>query len=347
MTLHVGIIGGGNISDTHARAALETDGIELAGYWGRNPARTARLAREYGGRVFSSVDELLDHRPLDAVIIGTPSGAHADYGTAAARRGLHVLVEKPLDVSTERIDALIAECDGAGVRLGVIYQDRAAPALAWLRRFILDGNLGDVFLVSASVRWYRPPGYYAASPWRGTWALDGGGALMNQGIHTVDLLLWLFGDVARVSAATRTALHAIEVEDTVVACLELASGAVATIEATTAAYPGFPRRIAITGTEGTVVVEHDRVASVQLRKDGGHAPPPDEGSANASASSPVVGDVRGHARVLADFAAAVASGGPLLCEGRDGRRSVALVEAIYHAARAGTAVAPGDVGAAR
>jgi predicted dehydrogenase len=173
---------------------------------------------------------------------------------------------------------------------------------------------------------------------RGRRAGDGGGALINQGIHTVDLLLWLLGDVERVYASTRTALHAVEVEDTAVACLEFAAGAVGTLEATTAAYPGFPRRVELTGSEGTVIVEHDRVVSVHLRTPP-EPPPESETNANASASSPVVSDVRGHRRVLEDFVAAIRTGAAPLCDGRDGRRSVELVEAIYRSARSGAAVA--------
>ena len=243
MTVRVGILGGGNISDTHARAARETPGVELAAFWARDPEKARRMAGRYGGTAFQNLEDMLAHRPLDIVVIGTPSGLHAEHARAAARRGLHVLVEKPLDITTERIDALIAECDRARVTLGVIFQDRAAPHLQWLKHLIARGALGRPILVSAHVKWYRPPEYYAGSRWRGTWALDGGGALMNQGIHSVDLLLWLLGDVERVYATARTALHAIETEDTAVACLEFAGGAVGTLDVTTAAFPGFPRRV--------------------------------------------------------------------------------------------------------
>jgi len=276
------------------------------------------------------------------VVVGTPSGLHAEHARAAARRGLHVLVEKPLDITTGRIDALIDECDRARVKLGVIFQDRAAPHLQWLKHLIAQGGLGKPILVSAHVKWYRPPEYYAGSRWRGTWALDGGGALMNQGIHSVDLLLWLLGDVERVYATTRTALHAIEVEDTAVACLEFAGGAVGTLDVATSAFPGFPRRVELTGSEGTIVVERDQVVSVQLRTPLA-PPPPDSGSANASATSPVVSDARGHRRVLEDFVAALRTGAAPLCDGRDGRRSVELAQALYRSARAGAAVSVRDL----
>src|SRR6266513_2357754 len=191
LTVRVGIVGGGNISDTHARAAREIPGVELVAFWARDPEKARRLSDRHGGTAFQNLEDMLAHRPLDMVVVGTPSGLHAEHARAAARRGLHVLVEKPLDITTERIDALIDECDRARVKLGVIFQDRAAPHLQWLKHLIAQGGLGKPILVSAHVKWYRPPEYYAGSRWRGTWALDGGGALMNQGIHSVDLLLWL------------------------------------------------------------------------------------------------------------------------------------------------------------
>jgi predicted dehydrogenase len=324
-------MGSGNISETHARAAAGVNDVELVAHWGRNLAAARRLAERHGGRPFGTLEEMLAHRPLDAVLIGTPSGAHAEFAIAAARHGLHVLVEKPLEITTARVDAIVEECSRAGVAVGVFFQDRTAPDLVWLERAIHAGSLGTPVLASASVRWYRPPEYYAASSWRGTRALDGGGALMNQGIHTVDLLLWLFGAVTRVSALTATALHDIEVEDTVVATLEFANGALGTLEVTTAAYPGFPRRIELTGSSGTVVVEGDRIASTSLRAPTADAPP-EQGSTNASASSPVVSDVSGHRRVIEDFVSAVREGRPPRCDGAEGRRSVALIEAIYRSA---------------
>jgi predicted dehydrogenase len=162
---------------------------------------------------------------------------------------------------------------------------------------------------------------------------------MNQGIHTVDLLLWLFGPVARVSAIARTALHRIEVEDTVVATLEFANGAVGTLEVTTAAYPGFPRRIELTGSQGTVVVEGDRVMTWALQHPPAVDPPRHAGTTNASASSPVVSDVTGHQRVLEDFVTAVRDRRPPRCDGAEGRRSVALIEAIYQSAESNTPMA--------
>jgi predicted dehydrogenase len=337
LTVRIGIIGAGNISRTHARAAREVADVSLVAHWSRSLARSEKLAADLGGTAYATLEEMLESGRPDVVLVGTPSGLHAEHAAVVAERGVHVLVEKPLDISTTQVDMLLQTCESAGVTLGVFYQDRTAPQLAWLKRMIDDGRLGSLFLLSARVKWFRPPEYYASSTWRGTAALDGGGALMNQGTHTVDLLLWLAGDVSRVFAHTRTALHEIAVEDTAIAALEFVNGAIGTFEASTAAFPGFPRRIELTGSNGTAIVEGDRVVSVET-KGSRLEPPPQEQNLNPSASSPVVSDIAGHRRVIEDFLDAVAMNRRPLCDGREGRRSVALVEAIYESARRGTAV---------
>jgi predicted dehydrogenase len=264
--IHLGLIGAGNISDTHAAAAAAIDGVRIAAVCGRTREKADRLAARVGATAYGDLDRFLDHRPMDMVVIGSPSGLHSEQGIAAARRGLHVLTEKPIDISTSRVDRLIAEAEHARVTLGVIFQDRMKRDVRRLKALLDAGGLGTPILASASVRWHRPAEYYSGSAWRGTRTLDGGGALMNQGVHTVDLLLWLFGPVRRVFGKAATRLHAIEVEDTVVAVLEFANGAVGTLEAATSAYPGYPRRIELTGSEGTVRLEGDRLAAIDLRE---------------------------------------------------------------------------------
>jgi UDP-N-acetyl-2-amino-2-deoxyglucuronate dehydrogenase len=334
MTIRIGLIGGGNISETHARAATQIPGAEIVAIYGTNEDKVHHLSRLYGGQAFHSFDEFLSQRPMDMVIIGSPSGLHAIQAIEAVRRGLHVLTEKPMDISTKRADALIGAADRAGMKVGVIFQDRLKPDILQLRRSISDGDLGKITLVDARVKWYRPPEYYSKSPWRGTFALDGGGALMNQGVHTVDLLLWLFGDVSKVQASVRTAQHAIEAEDTAIAILEFAGGPLCTLLATTAAYPGYPRRVEITGSEGTVILEDDRIVASNLRASTSTtAKPPvkDEGAA-----SHVVNDVRGHKAILEDFIQAIEHNGTPACDAREGRKSIELIEFIYRAARNST-----------
>jgi predicted dehydrogenase len=310
MTIHIGLIGGGNISETHARAANTIPGVQIAAIYGTNAEKVRCLCREYGGKPFADCDALFSHRPMQAVILGSPSGRHAEQGIAAAQRGLHVLTEKPIDIATKRADALIDATNRAGVKLAVIFQDRLKPNIRALKQWLDSGSLGKSLLIDARVKWYRPPDYFGTSKWRGTFALDGGGALINQAIHTVDLLLWLFGDVVRVQARTATLLHKIEAEDTAMATLEFAGGAIGTLLATTAAYPGYARRIEITGTEGTVILEHDRIIAADLRNSLPEIITKVSGDSNQSASSAAVTDISGHKAIIENFLHAIANNAP-------------------------------------
>jgi UDP-N-acetyl-2-amino-2-deoxyglucuronate dehydrogenase len=340
MAIHIGLIGGGNITETHARAAGAIAGAQIAAVYGTNVDKVDRVCREHGGTRYQDFEKFLTHRPMDLVAIGSPSGLHATQGIAAAQRGLHVLTEKPIDISTERADALIEAANRNRVKLGVIFQDRLKPDICKLKQWVECGVIGKPILADARVKWYRPPGYYDNSRWRGTLSLDGGGALINQAVHTIDLLIWLFGDVARVQGCTATALHAIEAEDTAIAILEFASGALGVLQATTAAYPGYPRRLEVTGSKGTIILEHDRIVAADLRN------PPANINAdtaardqNQSSSSPVVSDVRGHQAVFEDFIHAIQHDTKPACDGREGRRSLAVIEAIYRAAKRSDGVA--------
>ena len=331
--MFVGLIGAGNISDTHARALAELPGAEIVAVYAPTATRAEQFTARYGGTPYDSLEQMLAQRPLDMVVIGTPSGLHADHGTAAAVRGLHVLVEKPIDVTTARTDALIRAAADAGVTLGVIFQDRLKPDVQRMKALIDRGRLGTPILANARVKWYRPPSYYRDSRWRGTHSLDGGGALMNQGVHTVDLLLWLFGPVRRVFGKTIAGLHAIEVEDTAVAVLEFANGALGTLEAATSAYPGYSRQIELTGSNGTLRLDGDDLVGVDLKDAHEDERPAPIGRVTASAASPVVSDPSAHVRVLEDFMRAVANRTAPCCDGAGARQSVALIEAIYHSAR--------------
>jgi UDP-N-acetyl-2-amino-2-deoxyglucuronate dehydrogenase len=308
MTIHVGLIGGGNITETHARAARAIPGVEIAAIHGSNAGKVTKLCSDHGGKPYRDFAVFLKHRPMDLVLIGSPTHLHAEQGIASAEQGLHILTDKAIDISTERADALIKAAERARVKLGVIFQDRAQPEIRQLKSWIDQGLLGKILFVDARVKWWRPPEYYSDSRWRGAAYEDGGGMLINQAIHTIDLLLWLLGDVTRVQAHMATVLHKIPVEDTACVLLQFRSG--------------------VSG-----MLQHDRVLAANLRK----APPgintvaaPDT---NASASSPVVSDYRGHQAVLEDFLMAMKEDGTPLCDGREGRRSVALIEEIYRASR--------------
>jgi predicted dehydrogenase len=332
MTIHVGLIGGGNISATHARAANAIPGVSVGAIYGSNQEKVARLAQEHSAKAYADFEAFLNHRPLDLVAIGSPSGLHATQGIAVAKRGLHVLTEKPIEISTHRADELIDAARTHGVKLGVMFQDRSKPDIRRMKQWIDAGFLGKVLLADARVKWYRPPEYYGDSKWRGTLALDGGGALINQAVHTVDLLLWMLGDAVEVQASTTNLLHPIEGEDTALVLLKFESGASAVLQATTAVFPGYPRRLEVSGTEGTVILEQDRVVAVDLKhsREGVVA---SRGTADIEdTASPVVTDFQGHQAVIEDFIRAIKENGTPMCDGREARRSVALIEEIYRAA---------------
>jgi UDP-N-acetyl-2-amino-2-deoxyglucuronate dehydrogenase len=341
----IGLIGAGNISATHARAIAALADATLVAVYGPTLERAEALAEPSGAAASDTLDGFFDSGPMDMVAIGTPSGLHGAHGAAAARRGIHVLVEKPIEITTARTDALIADACRAGVTLGVIFQDRMKPDIRALKSLIDEVALGDPLIVRAMVPWWRPPEYYRESRWRGTWALDGGGALMNQGIHTVDLLLWLCGPVARVWGKAATQFHEIEVEDTAVALLEFENGAVGTLEATTCAYPGRPRQIEISGSKGTAILEGDQLTRgadgpdpTGVRHHRGVSDTPrwcltPEAGAPQNVASPVVSDVSAHRAVFVDFIHAYQHGTTPCCGGREARRSVHLIEAIYESSR--------------
>jgi predicted dehydrogenase len=335
----IAIVGTGMVARYHAQAIAAAPGARLVATSRFDPAKAAAAATEFGAPCETDYAKLLARRDVDAVCICTPSGAHATQTIAAARAGKHVLVEKPMALTVADADAMIAACATAGVRLGVALQRRTEPAYQAVRSAIEAGSLGELVLGLALIPYHRTQAYYDSAPWRGTWAEDGGGALMNQGIHIADLLLWFMGDVEEVQARTATMAHSIEVEDDLTASVRFKSGALGSILATTAAAPGFPHRVEVYGTRGGVQLEAEAV----VRWEGEAAPAVDAslrpGAAAAGAgSSPTGLAPTGHARILADFVAAIREGRPPLVPGEEGRRSLQLVLAVYEAARNGTAV---------
>jgi UDP-N-acetyl-2-amino-2-deoxyglucuronate dehydrogenase len=335
--LRFGLIGAGNIARTHAAAIRASDRATLTAVAGGGSA--AALAAGAGARHHADVAALIADPSVDAVVLCTPSGVRRDYAVAAAEHGKHVLAEKPIEVDRERALAMIEACERHGVTLGVVFQSRFKPHPEAARAAVVAGALGDPVLGSLAVKWHRPPSYYASAAWRGTWAVDGGGALINQAIHSVDQLLWFMGDVVRVHArAARRRHHDIEVEDTVVAHLEFASGALGVLEATTAAFPGSARRVELHGTAGTVTLVDDEVAEWGL-PGGPERPSVGVSAATAfAAATHVMDDFRWHQRQIEDFVDAIEQGRPPRVDGREGLRSLDLVLAVYASARTGQSV---------
>ncbi len=343
-----GLVGCGAIGPTHAAALANLPDAELVAVADPIPERANDVAERFGVRaVHVEAAALLADPAVDVVCLCTPSGHHADGAIAALEAGKHAVVEKPMDVTVEACDRLIAAQQRTGRLVSVISQHRFDPATERVKTRVDAGTLGNLVLVTADVKWYRTQAYYDAGDWRGTWALDGGGALMNQGIHTVDLLLHLAGPVKTVYAQTRTAGHErIEVEDVAVATLTFASGAVGTLVATTAAYDGLPVRIDLFGTRGTAILEGDAVRALKVRDDptvaaaepaAAHAiTVAAGGTAAASVSAPSWGDA--HQAQLADVVRCLRTGGRPRSDAADGRAAVRLVRAVYESARTGLPV---------
>ncbi len=337
--LGFGIIGCGMIARFHAAAIGDVRGAKLVACYDVMPESVHRFAGETGCRGYHALDEMLDDRDVHIVTIGTPSGAHQEPAVAAAKAGKHVIVEKPLEVTLKRCDAIINACESAGVTLSTVFPSRFHDASRELKRAIDSGRFGRLTLGDAYVKWYRTQAYYDSGAWRGTWKLDGGGALMNQAIHSVDLLAWLMGPVVEVRAETATLAHErIEVEDTTVATLRFANGALGVIEASTAVYPGYLKRIEIHGSEGSAVIEEEDIkawdfAKKQKRDDAIRQRMQEHHSTGGGASDPKAIGHHGHARQFADVIEAIRKKRPPLVDGPESRRSVEIITAIYKSAK--------------
>lgn len=335
-TIRFAILGVGMIADYH-RQAIEANadvGAELVSVGHYDPDRFDALSARFGVPCVSEAD-LLAAPDVDVICLCTPSGQHADQAVAAARAGKHVLVEKPMALSRADADRMIAACDAAGVQLGVTLQRRAEPLFTQVHAAIAAGDLGDLTLAVVTMPYFRPPAYFDQAEWRGTWALDGGGVLMNQGIHLVDLLIWIMGDPVSVQAYGGTLHRDIEVEDTLAAVMKFANGSLATITATTTAAPGFPHRLEFYGTGGAIQIEGETSGRWTLvNPDAAMIMPPAMRKVDAAGAG---ADPRGiaptgHIAIFRDFIEAIRTGQPPKVDGNEGRRSLAAVLAIYEAA---------------
>ncbi len=302
-------------------------------------------ARKFGeeNRVYFTMDyaELLRRADVDVVCLCTPSFLHAEQAVAAAAAGKHVLVEKPMATKLEDADRMIASCSKAGVRLGCVFQRRVIEPWVTVKKALDAGELGKLVLADVYMKWYRDQEYYDGGQWRGTWEFDGGGALMNQGIHFVDALLWLAGDVSRVFGRARTLARDIEVEDTVVSTVEFKNGAVGVIEVTTSVYPpGLPHRTEIHGDRGTIIIEKEDVTRWEVMGDDGGVREVlrELREAGKSISSPADVASGGHGLLIQDMARAVLEERDPVVPGCEGRRALEVVLATYESSRRGTDV---------
>jgi predicted dehydrogenase len=353
--LRFGILGCGVIGPHHAKAIAGLEGAEVVAVADVVPELAQELAGEYGCAHFSGLEEMLAGVDLDAVCVCTPSGMHADGATTALEAGKHVVIEKPVDVTLGAADRLIGVQRATSGRVAVVSQHRFDAATQAVQGALARGEFGRLTSGSADVRWWRSQSYYDSGGWRGTWELDGGGVLINQAIHSIDLLQGLMGRVVEVTAYTGLIAHErIEVEDTAVAILKFANGALGTIVATTAAYPGLTTRIAVHGDRGSAIIDDDVLTYFHAAREGQEGGPQGAGGGENQAelvmqrygdgpSKPGAGaDAKSlsmaHRDQIKDFIEAVGQGREPLVNLREGRRPLAIIQGIYESSRTGRPV---------
>lgn len=326
-----GIVGCGMIGKFHLDCLKKTKNAHAAAIFSPIEGQAEAVANEYGITGYDDYDAFLAHPGLDAISLCTPSGARLELAQRAASAGKHVVTEKPIEVTLERSQQLIDACQNHGVKLACIFQYRFYPDVLRVKKLIEQGKFGTLSLVDAQVKWYRNDAYYSESSWRGTWAMDGGGALMNQGSHTADLLRYLLGEVAEVRAFAATRYHPIQTEDTVVSALRFESGAIGTLGASTAAAPGLPALIGIHGSQGSAILAGERLIYLSCP---GEEPihKMDEMDAINSGANP--SDIRshGHEIIFEDMANCILHDKTPLITGEDAYKSLSFIIDIYQSA---------------
>ncbi len=337
-----GIIGCGVIGYWHDQAVRQNaDRARVVAYCDSKRERAERFNQQYAhgsARVYADFREMLRDPNVDVVSVCTPSGYHMEPVLAAAAAGKHILCEKPIEIKLDRIDRMIDAAEKHRVKLAVVFQRRTYEPCQKIKAALDAGELGRPILGSVYLKYFRSQHYYNSGAWRGTWDLDGGGALMNQGIHGIDLLLWFMGDVRSVVAKIRTLSRKIETEDTAVASLEFTSGALGTIDGTTAANPGEPTRLELHGVRGTIIFEESRITKWAVGGDENH--PAAEVKLPAEEAEPAGGKLDekalaglGHVRHVADLLGAIEQDRDPLVTAKEARRSVELILAIYESSR--------------
>ncbi|GAB4557738.1 MAG: Gfo/Idh/MocA family oxidoreductase [Anaerolineae bacterium] len=340
------IVGCGVIGRSHARFLQDVPGARLIAVADVIPERARDLAEAFGCDWYSSTEELLKRDDVEVVDVCTISGLHADVAIPALEAGKHVIVEKPLEITVERCNEIIAAAEKAGRKLATVYQYRFEAPYRKMRAAVQEGKLGRVVLADMHMKAYRSQAYFDAGGWRGTWKYDGGGALMNQGIHFVDQLQWIMGGVAAVKAYSDHLVHRIETEDTAVAAVRFRNGAFGVIEATTAAFPGLWNRLEFTGDRGSIVLENGQFrvmywAEGEEELEVGHYGRRLDLSAEPSRDidiGPWPEGVPGHVLQLRDMVEAVREDRPPFVDGYAGREAVAIIRAIYESAQTGEEV---------
>ncbi len=335
------IIGAGVIAHIHALAISKIPSARLLAVCNINKEKGDAFALKHGCASYGSIEAMLCHPGIDIVCICTPSGIHEDPALQCIAAGKHCLIEKPLEVTLEKCDRIITAAEKSGTKVGVIFPSRFYAASKQIKKALEQNRFGDLVLGDAYVKWHRTPAYYTSSPWRGTWELDGGGALMNQGIHSVDLLQWYMGPVKSVQAFSANRQHkGIEVEDTVVAVLSFANGALGNIEASTAVFPGALKQIEIMGTAGTAVLQESNLLKWEFLHPVAddaqvHESMSGQTASHGGVSNPADISFLGHQLQIEDMIKAIETDSSPMIDAVEGRKSVEIVLAIYESARTG------------
>jgi len=332
------IIGCGVISTTHADAVAMSKYAKLVATCDIDVGKAQKLAADYGADVwYQDYNELLKRDDIDAVSICVPSGIHAEITIAAAKAGKHILCEKPLDISSQKMDEMIAVCHEEGVKLGCVFQMRTYANNQLVRKMLQEQRLGKVVIQDCYVKYNRSQEYYKSAGWRGTWEMDGGGCLMNQGVHGLDLLLWMGGDVESLVAQADHLVRDIEVEDTAVAILKFKSGAFGVIEGATSVTPGQKARFEFLGNDGSILMEDAKITKWAVPG----VPEPEtveQGSGNLGHINPAAITASGHIYLVDDLVGAVREQRDPFVTGESARKAVDLILAIYESSRTGQRV---------
>lgn len=334
--MRFGLIGVGVIADFHRRAIGNVEGAEVVGVYDKFAEAAKRFGEQHNLQVYDSIEKLIKEGGCEVVTVATPSGWHLDPVLQAAEAGAHILCEKPMEITTERIDRMISACHKAGVKLGGVLQFRTYQGPRKAKQVISAGKLGRILIADAYIKYYRTQEYYDSAKWRGTWEFDGGGATMNQGVHWVDLIQWLVGEPEWVYALTSTQNHQIEVEDISHAVVQWKGGGQGVIEATTCAKPGIETRIEIHGEKGSILLEDIRIKKMVIDGE------PDYEDATETMGGgygdPKAITTAGHEYHVRDMIAAIQENRDPVVTGEVARTSVNLITSIYKSSREGVRI---------
>ncbi|SFN90154.1 Gfo/Idh/MocA family protein [Salegentibacter flavus] len=330
--LGFGIIGTGSIASHHVKSLEEIENCELVAVCSSTTERAKIASERFGVPAYSNIDNFLLREDLDIVSVCTQSGNHMEPIIAAAMAGKHIITEKPLEVSLKRANRIISVCKSQGVKLSVIFQNRFNPGYLQLKQIVQQGSLGKLILGNAYIKWYRQEDYYNKSNWKGTVKGDGGAALINQGIHTIDLLLDIMQDVQNVFGQVKTMVHDIEGEDIGIALLNFKNGAMGTIEGGTSLYPGYEERLEIFGEYGSIIYEGGKIVNCDFKGKEDSAIDPSKFS-SSGASNPMSVDYRLHKLQIEEMVDAIHNDREPLVNGETAIKSLELISAIYQSSK--------------